>query len=453
MRDKRPNPQHIEVVTVDDPSWWDDGPTDGAIADPPSRGELQRRRRIVGGLVLLAAVAVVTVVAVSSDSDGVPAPTAAGHFIIDGTDLRPYSADVVSPLPGGARYTLFANGNPTNPWISLQTYRRRDDALPAMDSFRREIDGRNLITPRNERSVTAIVIDLGNGWAADVRAFNIEDQELVRFANTLQLADDEAGTVVFDEDMLAAKSLTSTRTANWADELLYGTVTTEMRAVTSDGATIILRESIGDEDSRLATLAYFTTGRVEGSDGYTAATLTPNGDAIVTWAAAGRLLSLTGPITTSELLAISRTVRLADGAEWRELLYGLRPDYRLGEFAEVASGSADDGSRWSSGLQLAARGGRTEYLWWWTLPGTATSASIPTGADLAARAGNETIVVGNSTYVFVWVPASSGATTASVRAADGSTTTVELQPQFAGVRVRLAATRIDVPGRVEVTTT
>ena len=400
----------------------------------------------------MAVIAIATAVAVSNNDEATPVPMAAGHFIIDRPDLRPYAADIVTPLPPSARYTLFANGNPTNPWLSLQTYRRRGDVLPAMDSFRREVDGRNLITPRNERSVIAIAVELGDGWAAEVRAFNIGDLELVRFADTLKLADGAAGAVVFDDELLSAKSLTATRTANWAEELLYGTVATEMRSVTPDGATITLRESIGDVDTRSAALPYFTTGLVGGSNGFTAGTLIANGDAIVTWAAAGRLLSLTGPVSTSKLLAIGSSVRLADEAEWRELLYGLRPDYRLGEFAELASGTTRDAPRWSSGFQLAESGGRTEYLWWWTLPGTATSASAPTGADLAAGAGDETIVVGTSTYVFVWVPATSDAEFASVRAADGTTVKLQLRPFFTDVPVRLAATRIDVPGPVEIST-
>ncbi len=454
MRDRRPELQHIEVVTLDDPSWWDDAPADSPFPEPATLDEpAPGRRRLVAGLVALTVVAVVAWVAVySEDDETTPAPIAAGHFIIDASDLRPYSADIVTRPPANARYTLFANGNPTSPWISLQTYRRRGDALPAINSFRREVGGRNLIVPRNERSMTTIIVDLGDDWATDVRAFDIEDLELVQFANSLKLADDKNGKVLYDEEILAANSLMSTRTANWAEELLYGTVATEMRSVTPDGATITLRESIVDMDTRPATLSYFTTGRVEGSGGYTAGTLIANGDAIVTWAAADRLLSLTGPMPTSELLAISRTVRLADETEWQQLLYGLHPDYRLGEFTPVASGVAADGSPWSSGVQLAARGGRTEYLWWWTLPGTATSASTPTRSDVATRAGNDTIVVGGSTYVFIWVPATSSATTASVRAADGSTVTLQLRLPFAHVPVRLAATRIDVPGPVEIST-
>lgn len=457
MRDKRPPPQHIEVVTLDDASWgndssWDHVSADSPFTTPPSLRQPPRRRRrlIAAGLVALALVAVATGVALSNDDDDVRPPAAfPGHFIIGAADLRPYSADLVTPLPTNARFTLFANGNPTNPWISLQTYRRRSDPVEAMDSFRREVDGRNLITPRNERSMTTIVIDLGDGWAADVRAFNVEDRQLVRFVNSLTRVD---GDVLFDESILVAYSLMATRTASWAEELLYGTVTTEMRAMTSNGSMITLREAVGDVDTRAATLPYFTTGLMDGSDGYTAGTLIANGDAIVTWATDGRLLSLQGPVPTNELLAISRTVRVADETEWRELVYGLHPDYRLGEFAEAGSGTDIDGWHWSSGVQLAERGGRPEYLWWWTLPGTSTSASTPTGIDLAAGSGNETIIVGNSTYVFVWVPATSEATTALVRAANGGAVRLQLRTLFAEVPVLLAATRIDVPGPVEVST-
>lgn len=456
-REQRLPMEHIEVVAPDDPTWWDDAPGDNPFSTPlPTvQRPLPRRRHqlIAAGLVAVALASVATGATLSNvDTDADLPASSLGHFIMDWPDLRKYSADIVTPLPTDARYTLFASGNPTNPWVSLQTYRQRSDARAALDSSRREFADRNLVTPRDERSMTTIVATLGEGWSAEVRAFNVEDRQLVQFANSLELTDDATGEVLFDEDILAANSLMSTRTARWADELLYGSVTTEMRAQTADGTIVTLRESLADVDTRPTTLAYFTTGRVEGSDGYTAATLTPSGESIVTWATAGRLLSLTGRVPTHELLAISRSVRLADATEWRSLVYGLQPDYRLGEFAETGSGVAADGSAWSCGLQLATRGALTEYLWWWTLPGTSSSDSTPTGIDLVAGAGNETIVVGTSTYVFVWVPVDSSATFASVRAADGNTVTVPLQMMFANVAVRLAATRIDVPGAVQIST-
>lgn len=453
-RGQRPTFDYIEVVAPDDPSWWDDAPAASIFPTPlPHAVKPQRRRHrlVATGCFVLALVAAGAVAMSIDDKDQDPAATAGGHFIIDGSGLIPYTADIVTPPPTDAHYTLFASGNPTNPWISLQTYRRRDQSA-VLDSWRREVDGRNLITPRDERSMTTIVVDLDNGWAADVRAFNVDDHQLVRFANALTLADGATGKVLIDEDMLAAYSLMSTRTATWADELLYGTVTTEMRAATVDGELVTLREASGDVDTRAASLAYFTTGRVEGSDGYTAATLTPSGESIVTWAAEGRLLSLTGQVPTTELLSISRSVRLADGAEWRGLVYGLHPDYRLGDFAEVGTGAAENGSPWSNGIQLAQRGVRTEYLWWWTLPGTEISDSIPTGVDLAADPGNETVVVGNATYVFVWVPADSETRVATVRAADGTTVNVQLSQVFADIPVRAASTRIDVPGEVAIST-
>lgn len=455
-RDRRQALEHIEVVTPDDPTWWDDAPADSPFptSSQPAQRPVDRRRRrlLVGGLVAVALIAVATVAAVDDDTDADLPAASVGHYVIDGPGLRPYSADIVTPLPADARYALFASGNPTNPWLSLQIHRQRNVTRPFLDSSRREVDGRSLITPRDERSMTMVVVDLGDGWAADVRTFNVEDRQLVQFANSIELTDDATGRVLFDEDVLATNNLMSSRTANWADELLYGTVKTEMRATTADGTLVTLREAEAEVDTRPATLAYFTTGRVEGSDGYTAATLTPSGESIVTWATDGRLLSLTGRVSTTELLSISRSVRLADASEWRSLVYGLSPDYRLGEFAEVASGRAADGSAWRSGIQLASRGGRTEYLWWWTVPGTATSDSISTGIDLATRAGTETIVVGTSTYVFIWVPVNSDATLATVRAAGGTLVTASLFPRFAGVRVRVAATRIDVPGPVEIST-
>lgn len=448
--------QHIEIVTPDDPSWWDDAPADAPLSNPPPRSDAppgRHRRRIIGAvLVAVTAVAVAAVAVLINDDDTRAETRPVSHFVMDWPDLRKYSADIVTPLPAGARYTLFASGNPTDPWISLQTYRQVGDARPFLDSWRREVANRTLITPRDERSLATVVVDLGGGWAADVRAFNVDDRQLVQFANSLSVTDEGAGDVTFDEGLLAANNLMSTRSANWADELLYGNVTTEMRSETVDGTLVTLREAETDVDTRLATLGYFTTGRLESSDGYTAATLTPSGESIVIWASDGRLLSLTGRVPTTELLSISRSVRLADAAEWRSLVYGLRPDYRLGDFAEAGSGRSADGLLWRSGIQLAARGGRTEFLWWWTLPGATASASTPTGIDLAARAGNETIVVGTSTFVFVWVPADSGATSAAVRAADGSIVTVQLRQLFVDVGVRLAATRIDVPGPVEIST-
>jgi hypothetical protein len=285
-----------------------------------------------------------------------------------------------------------------------------------------------------------------------VRAFNIDDRQLVRFVDELTLSDVDTGAVQLDEGILAANRLGATRTARWAEELLYGAVTTEMRSITSDGTTITLRESEADADTRRATLGYFTTGLLEDSNGYTAATLVPSGEAIVTWATGGKLLSLTGRVPTSELLAISQTVRLADDAEWTSLVYGLHPDYRLGDFATAASGVDSDGSRWSSGVQLAERDRRTEFLWWWTVPGTTQSASTPTAVDLAGGSGNETIVVGTATYVFAWVPIDSDATIVSVRAADGSLTNAPLQQLFVDVPVRVAATRIDVSGVVTIST-
>lgn len=452
MRKRRADVQRIEIVTVDDPSWWGETPADPLFVVTPSSKQPPRRHRIVVvALVVALAAAATAFIVFKDDDEATPTRVGAGHYIIDSPALRPYSADIVTPLSNRASYTLFTNGNPTNPWLSLQVARAQPAPAALMDSYRREVDGRNLVTPRNERSQTTIFVDLPDGWTVAVRAFDINDRELVRFVDSLMLTDAVTGAIAYEHELLSANSLTPTRTATWADELLYGRVSTEMRAVTTEGTIITLRESRGSADTRPSSLAYFSTGRVEGSDGYTAETLTANRDAIVTWAVDGRLLSLTGAVSTTDLLAIARTVRQANATEWTELLYGLHPDYRLEDFARGNAGTAADGTTWSSGVQLADRGSRTEFLWWWTLPGTTDSASAPSRTALTA-AGNETIVVGSITYVYVWVPADSSATLASVRATDGTHFELELQPLFAGVPVRFAMTRIDASGPVEVST-
>ena len=101
--------QHIEVINLDDPSWWDDSPNDVAFVDPPSLDERAQRRRGVAFVAALAlAVAVAAIVVISSEDEPTPAPPTAGHFIIDSPALRPYSADIVTPSarPRGITVTL-----------------------------------------------------------------------------------------------------------------------------------------------------------------------------------------------------------------------------------------------------------------------------------------------------------------------------------------------------------
>lgn len=164
------------------------------------------------------------------------------------------------------------------------------------------------------------------------------------------------------------------------------------------------------------------------------------------------MLSLTGAVTPDRLLAFSRAVRSATEAEWKGLLYGLHPDYRIGEFERLGGGNAADGSAWLAGLQLTERDRRTQYLWWWTSPDRPdTSMSVAAGADLGVAPHVDTIVVRGATYVFISVPTSSPATTARVVAADGTSTDVPLAQSFPDVPVRAGVTRVDTPGAVDVT--
>lgn len=108
-RDRRQALEHIEVVTPDDPTWWDDAPADSPLptSSQPAQQPVDRRRRLlVGGLVAVALIAVATVAAVDDDTDADLPAASVGHYVIDGPGLRPYSADIVTPLPADARYAL-----------------------------------------------------------------------------------------------------------------------------------------------------------------------------------------------------------------------------------------------------------------------------------------------------------------------------------------------------------
>jgi hypothetical protein len=292
------------------------------------------------------------------------------------------SADVVTPPPPDASFTLWASGDATTPWLMLQVARDRPPFV-FTDSSRRLAGGFELVSRRGQLSTTDVVIDIGGRWTASIRAFGIDDDALTRFASGLQLVD---GLVVVDDAVTEQLGLSVTHTDQWAAQLLYGTVTSEMRSLTAQGTTITLRAAPGALDERRALLPFFTTGLVGGADRYTTGTLVATGEAIVIWATDGHLLSLTGATTPHRLLSIARSVRRAGAREWQQLLYGLHPDYRLGEFAEVARAGTgtDDSGAWKAGLQLAQRDGRTEYLWWWTWPDAHRSDAQQTGMHGAA---------------------------------------------------------------------
>ena len=74
----------------------------------------------------------------------------------------------------------------------------------------------------------------------------------------------------------------------------------------------------------------------------------------------------------------------------------------------------------------------------------------PVSNDLALVPTIETIVVRGATYVFVSVPASSAATNATITAADGTITEVELVQPFPHIAVRAGGTRVDTPGAIGV---
>lgn len=478
----------IQILAPDDAAWESQRAPESTTQHPARAPTPSSRHARKGhALLALAVVAVTagTVLALDEDDHATAPPSAttnvtgtsastrlapdgsgeaagvAGRFVIDVPGLRPYSADVVTAPTVDDGFVLWSSGNATRPWVSAQLGRNHGDPPAFLNATRRVVDGRELLSPRDQLSTTEMVVPIGERLTVRIRAFDVEDRALIAFADTLRL---RAGVLTGDLGAFAGLQLTPTATTRSAAELLYGRVTTEMRSLTSDGRLVTLRvaePTAPDEtdvagDPRTATLPFFTTGLVEGDADYVAGTLTASGDGVVLWTAGGYRLSLTGPLPAQDLLAISASVRPARGTEWDGLLYGLRPDYRLGEYATIATGTDGSGADWFAGVQQARRGGKDRYLWWWTVPGAPdVSASASTSADLAATPTAETVVVGGATYVFVSAPgvgaAGEAATTAMVSDASGTVVEVTLQSPFAGAGLRVGATRVDVPGRIEVT--
>ena len=181
----------------------------------------------------------------------------------------------------------------------------------------------------------------------------------------------------------------------------------------------------------------------------------PNGDAIVIWEDQGRLLSLVAPaapddLIPDDLIRISREVRPATESEWSAMLYGLRPDYTLGDFASLATGHATNTELWRAGPQIARRSGRTEFLWWWTVPGLDdVTDSTPASLAVGTRSHVDTLVVPGATFVFVSHPNSGG--TVTVRTSTGVEYVAELlQPFPTQSPVFMTVVHIEEPGPVTV---
>lgn len=465
MRDRERDMQIIEVLSPRDPYFppGTHGTTDASSPPRPRRPGSRGLTTLMAGLgaaVFAAAIGLAiagddpaatapttTVAATSRLSPTEPGDTAlSGRFVIDHPDLRPYSADIVTPLGEKATFQLWTSGDPTKPWLSVHAVHSVGDSYMFTNSSRRVVDGLELVSPRDRPDTTDVVISEG-GWTVTIHGSGVNDGDLTSFANGLAV---NGGGTVDTSRALEALGLTPAGGHLGADQQIYGAVTSEMRSLTADGGLITLRVADGSIQD-LKSLPYFATGLLSGTDGRISGTLVATGEAVVIWSAGGHVLSLTGAVAADQLLQFSRAVRGATESEWKGMLYGLRPDYRIGEFATVANGLAGDGSAWLAGMQLAERDDRTQYLWWWTSPDRPeTSASVMASGDLALAPTIDTIVVRGATYVFVSVPTSSAVMNATITAADGTITEVALVQPFPHVPVRSGGTRVDTPGAIGV---
>jgi hypothetical protein len=471
MRD-RPRDEHlIEVLPADDAAW---GPMAEATEAPDTEAARPTRPTVIIAGLVVAALIGVTLVVVSAGSDETASPTtttepattdpaqplvpkdeavgASPYFVIDDPSLRSYSADVVTPRSADARFWILSSGTARAPWLSLQLEPGGSRPYVFANASRRVVAGHELITSLEPPFATDIMVGAGDGPRVRVHGVGIPASDLSALARSITATADE---VFFDDTITSRLGLAVTANARWSADLVYGAVETQMSALTAEGSLVVLRVAPGSADTRPATLAFLAEGPVTDDEGYTSARFTATGESIVIWSAGGHLLSLVAAVPVADLVAIARTVRRVPAGEWQQLLYGLHPDYRIGDFATLATGAvareATGDQPWQAGVQLAERDGQTLYLWWWTAADDVdSSASRLVDADLAAEPRVDTVVVEGTTYVFVSVPIDDPAQVARVRAADGSETVVPLTQPFAGVAVRMGATRTDVSGEVTV---
>jgi hypothetical protein len=212
---------------------------------------------------------------------------------------------------------------------------------------------------------------------------------------------------------------------------------------------VTLRIADGDLARQVRALSYLSTGTPQSNGGRTVATLVESGETVVMWEEDGHVLSLAAIATPATLLALSHAVRQATEDEWHTRLIFLRPDYRVGDFAFVAGAPGE----WAGGVQRAERDGLPQFLWWFSLPDDpSTSVSVPVRFDPLTMPFADRVVVGNATYVFVSMPGTSGVTTASVYAGDGSGTELTLDQAFPDVDVVFGAYRTSATGPVRVFT-
>ncbi|HAP76875.1 MAG TPA: hypothetical protein DCR14_12415 [Acidimicrobiaceae bacterium] len=476
---RRPN-EGSELIEVFDPSvepspekWADDGHDQ---LPPPAPGRAT-------GVALAAVAAMLTAaitVAIITDDGGrradrpeEPATTAAPsttrpllspvdpalanrQFIADPTavGLRLYSADILSPAPAGQEVRLWATGNGRR-WMLVETGtgqrthavvggERRlvaavgRDPVEVADLSRARVDGEQIsVASRQE----------GERWAM-LHAFGFRDADLAAVVSALDPASGPDSVSQVATETGAGRPIV--RGASVYDEL-FGEGRSAMRYLTPSGGEVVLRVGEGEFADGSAGRTALSVQLERGET--TSGRLVTSGEFYVTWEHEGRIATLLSTaIPSADLRAIVDQVRVADAQQWRALLYGSRPDYRLGDYVVTASGLAPSGGPWRAGVQSAVRAGRDEYLWWWDLPGDPSrSASVPAPQELALAStavALDVVVVPGATFVFVAAPDTSAPRVTRVVDGDGVVHELTFVRPFDNAPFTVAVVRTEAFGPV-----
>jgi len=473
VRNQHGDTEFIEVFSSDDSAAWSDAASEpSGLADPTGDQRRARRGVVVAGLVAVAA-AITATAALSDDGNSNTAatttipettlvrpqfdPLPAAHYLIDDPALTPYAADIVSSSGNSEQVVVYSDGTPVGPIAIIETHHRSYEPYGILGASRDVVDGIELVrspiacpgeaVTRDTRCETVVAeVAADEQWSITIRGTRLNDSDFVQIVRSVGVVN---GTLQQDPNVMASLHLGVTFEADSLDTLLFGAVDSTVRYLTADGQIATLRSAVGTPDHRLASLPYLAIDAQASFYDRTYGYL-DTGETIVVWEDEGRLLSLVAPIDAAELSRISRHVRQATDREWTAMVYGLRPDFTVGDFATLATGETSNGESWRAGPQIAERAGRTEFLWWWTVPGRENFADSSSSSLAVGNSPNvETVVVPGATFVFVSQPDSGG--TVTVRAADGLQYTAELTQPFTKSLVYITVVRIEEQGPVTVT--
>lgn len=385
-------------------------------------------------------------------------PSAPTHYLLDDPALTPYSADVVTPPASDEQVRIYTDGTAVGPIVIFELRTYIGERYGIVGATREVVDGYELarmnihcpsarpaVSRRCELLISEVTID--DEWSVTVRATRLSSAEVTRIASSVQVLD---GALAENSDLMETLSLGLTFESDSLGDLIFGRVETAVRYLTADGEVATLRSAVGNPDRRLAGIRYLTLDAQQSFYGRTHGYMVGTGEAFVAWEEEGRLLSLVGPGEAGELAILSRQVRPATDDEWSAMVYGLRPDYTLGDFATLETGRTTSSELWAAGPQIAEREGRTEFLWWWTVPGRINvTDSAPASRGVGLFPHFDTLAVPGATFVFVSHPDRGG--TVIVRTSDGVEHAAELTMPFpTQSKVYMAVVRVEEPGPVTV---